>query len=102
MARFDVHRNLGDSARVPYLLDVQSDFLAALRSRVVVPLVPLARFGKPMTRLNPIFEIDGVPHAMATTDLAGVDIRMLGKIVASLAAERDRITQAIDFLLQGF
>ena len=102
MARFDVHRNLGEPRRVPYLLDIQSDVLSALRSRVVVPLVPLGRFGKPMTRLNPVFEIDGTSHVMATTDLAGVDSRMLGRIVASLAGERDRITRAVDFLLQGF
>jgi toxin CcdB len=41
MARFDVHRNKAGVADVPYLLDIQSDLLQGLRSRVVVPLVPL-------------------------------------------------------------
>jgi toxin CcdB len=102
MARFDVHRYRGSSRRVPYLLDIQSDFLAELRSRVVVPLVPLTRFGTPIARLNPVFEIDGVAQVMVTTELAGVALSMLGDIVTSLDAEHDRIVQAIDFLLQGF
>ncbi len=46
MARFDVHRNATDNPDVPYLLDIQSDLLSGLRSRVVVPLVPIERFAK--------------------------------------------------------
>jgi len=40
MAQFDVYRNAHPAtrARVPYLLDVQSDLLETLATRVVVPL----------------------------------------------------------------
>lgn len=48
MAQFDVYRNVGpDARRVPYLLDVQSDLLAGVTTRVVVPLVRLAEYAKP-------------------------------------------------------
>ncbi|MGH8711698.1 MAG: CcdB family protein, partial [Burkholderiales bacterium] len=40
MAQFDVYRNANPAtrARIPYLLDVQSDLLEPLTTRVVVPL----------------------------------------------------------------
>ena len=41
MARFEVHSNLNRASRdrVPYLIDLQADLLAALRTRLVAPLV---------------------------------------------------------------
>lgn len=62
MARFDVYANPGEHARTtPYLLDVQSDLLDGLESRVVVPLRDLAHFAdvKLPELLMPVFEIQG-------------------------------------------
>jgi len=55
MARFDVRANLNRSSRerVPYLLELQTDLLAGLATRLVAPLVPAARFGLPASRLPP-------------------------------------------------
>lgn len=102
MARFDVHENPADPGDVPLLVNVQNDYFADIRTRVVIPLVPVKDFGTPVRRLNPVFDIAGVRYALATTDIAGTDRYQLGKVVASLEAERDEITAAIDFLLQGF
>ena len=66
------------------------------------PLVPFERFAKPMTRLNPVFEIDGQRLVMATTDLAGVDSRALGELVGTLKDRHYEIVGAVDFLLSGF
>ena len=44
MAQFDIHRNTAARAEdFPYLLDIQSDLLDRLGTRLVVPLMPLAR-----------------------------------------------------------
>lgn len=102
MARFHAHRHRASNQEVPYLLDVQADLLSNLRTRVVVPLIPLARFGTPMSRLNPIFEIEGDEMVMSTAEIAGVEAALLGDTVASLEHERYTITQALDFLFQGF
>jgi toxin CcdB len=60
MAQFDIHRNTRSGAEdFPYLLDTQSDFLDRLGTRLAVPLMPLARDGAPIERLNPLFEIAG-------------------------------------------
>ena len=62
MARFDVYPNPGShAATTPYLLDVQSDLLDGLDSRMVVPLRNLAHFPavKLPTRLTPVLTIEG-------------------------------------------
>ena len=103
MAQFDVYRNPGpDSRRIPYLLDVQSDLLAGVTTRVVVPLARSTEYAKPTRRLQPVFEVEGKPTVMLSTDLAGVLRSELGPRVASLAAERDEVMAALDFLCFGF
>ena len=47
-----------------YLLDVQSDLLDGLTTRLVVPLMPQTQAPKPAARLNPIVKIAEEPHFM--------------------------------------
>ena len=103
MARFDVYRNANKATTEDflYLLDVQADLFADLRSRVVVPLITQAAVARPMSRLNPAFTVQGKKVLMATTDVAGVPLAALGDKVASLADESAVILGAIDFLLTG-
>jgi toxin CcdB len=103
MAQFDVHRNpnRASSRSVPYLLDVQTDLLESLSSRVVIPLVRLSRTVRPMSRLNPTFEIKGVTCVLSTAELAGVSKATVGEKVASLKNQRAEIIRALDFLITG-
>jgi toxin CcdB len=104
MAQFDVYRNSNAAtrARVPYLLDVQSDLLDTLTTRIVVPLCkPDVLSGKPAERLNPVFEVEGRKLLMLTPELAGVSRKALGQRVANLAAERTAIIAALDLALTG-
>jgi toxin CcdB len=104
MAQFDVHRNSGRDARhIPYLLDVQSDLISRVGSRIVVPLVHAAMFGQPTAaRLYPEFVVEGMSVIMVTTDLASVLRSDLGSKADSLADKRDAIRDALDFAFQGF
>lgn len=99
MARLDVHarRDGGDG----YLLDVQSDLLSALATRLVVPLLPLDRAPAPAARLNPVFDIGSHGHVMVTQFAAAVHVRELGDRVASLLDEHLRVTAALDLLITG-
>lgn len=105
MARFDVYRNEGSRAEdIPYLLDVQSDLLHGLETRVVVPLRRRERFpsrGIP-ERLCPLFEIQGITCLMETPKLAAIPFRLLKKPVLSLAENQAIIVSALDFLFQGY
>ncbi|HIJ61462.1 MAG TPA: CcdB family protein [Rhodospirillaceae bacterium] len=102
MAQFDLYEYAGPNRSVAYLLDVQSDLLRDLTSRVVVPLVQLDEFGLPMKKLNPVFSIDGVDHVMATSEIAGAPGKTLGRRVGSLETRRHDIKAALDFLVDGY
>lgn len=105
MARFDVYANLGSHAKTtPYLLDVQSDLLDDLESRVVIPLRSLQNFPKVNlpTRLTPTITIDRNEFLLETPKMAAVPKRTLQSPVASLGDVQDEITAALDFLFYGF
>lgn len=99
MARFALHR-LPD--RPGFLLDVQSNHLDMLPTRMVVPLVPEGTSPNALKGLTPIFVIDGERWLMVTYQMAAFDRRALGPVLGDLSAERDRITAALDLLLTGF
>lgn len=87
---------------VGYLLDVQSDLLDHLQTRVVVPLLRPADVPSAMPELHPTMVVDGETFILATQLLAAIRRHELGPPVGNLAAERDAITRALDLLLTGF
>ncbi|MBM3223339.1 MAG: plasmid maintenance protein CcdB [Candidatus Tectomicrobia bacterium] len=103
MAQWDVYVNPhpDTSHAVPYLLDVQSDLLAPLVTRVVVPLVRYGSMPSPARHLNPVFEVQGERVVMSTAELAGVPLQALGAQVTGLVEQRDVIMRALDFLFSG-
>ncbi len=103
MAQFDIYRNPSPGAKyVPYLLDVQSDLLAGIDTRIVVPLFHTTAFGPISRRLNPVFDVEGNKVVMSTAELSGVMPSALGDKLGSLADKRDEIRDALDFVFQGF
>lgn len=104
MPQFAVHKNTNAATKtaVPFLLDVQSDLIAELGTRVVVPLyTATAMQGKTLSTLTPTFEIDGKQYVMVTPQLAGIAKKQLGTQVADLSAQRNEIIAAIDLLITG-
>jgi toxin CcdB len=104
MAQFDVLRNVDARSRerIPYLLDVQSDLLESLATRVVVPLCqPELVKGLAAQRLMPSFQIEGRKMLMLTPELAAVPRKVLGEQAGNLAGERLAIVSALDLLFTG-
>lgn len=105
MARFDVYRNAGPHAeKTPYLLDIQSDLLEGLETRVVAPLrrrdcFPDAHLPR---NLTPTFVVEGIECLLETPKLAAIPLRRLKVPLASLAAHQAEIVAAVDFLFQGY
>ena len=100
--QFDIHRNPDPASHTlaPYLLDIQTDLLDHLSTRVAVPLIRR----NAMTvaeRLHPIFTVEGHEVVMATADLAAIRRTDMGERVGSLAERRDDIVAAVDFLITG-
>ena len=96
MARHDVYRGAG-----AYLLDCQSDYLSALETRFVVPLLPEGEVPQ-VHGLNPVFRVEGERQVMATQLGSSVPARRLRDRVTSLAEQHDLIVDAFDALLTGY
>lgn len=104
MAQFDVHSNPNPETKrsIPYLLDVQTDLLNDLATRVVVPLYSESSMSKTAKHLNPQFSIKRTTVMMSTAELAGVTVNSLGEKICSLKEHRNEIIAALDFLITGF
>jgi len=105
MARFDIYRNPGaHAATTPFLVDVQSEHLSGLNTRVVIPLRLVNSF--PPVRLPqdlmPVLHIEGQACFLDTPKLAAVPQRELGQAIGSLRNQQDSIVAALDRLFGAF
>lgn len=100
MARFDVHRLNG----LPFpVLNIQADILRELKTRIVIPLAPANEQSEERTtRLRPIVLVGGVDHILNTPEMAAVPCAALGDVINNLEDQHHAITDAVDFLMQGF
>lgn len=103
MSRLTVYRNPTRSEwrHTPYLLDVQTDFIEELATRIVVPLRSRDGFPAPLEVLNPTFEIAGKQVVMDTAALAALPRNALRVDVTNLRDRRFEVDNALDFLFQG-
>lgn len=104
MAQFAVYRNRNPKTRTtyPYLLDVQSDLLSDLHTRVVIPLAKAAALRRrPIRGLTPVVELDGEKLLLLVPQLAGIARSELGTPVANVSACRPQIVAALDLLITG-
>ncbi|MGE6739712.1 CcdB family protein [Allorhizobium pseudoryzae] len=99
MARFSVYRSQEQDI---LLLDLQTDILNALKTRVVVPLYKIESMSWSIGRMNPRFDINGQRYVMATQRMGAISTSEIGALVADLSPRADDITAATDFLFQGF
>ncbi|PNS09321.1 CcdB family protein [Solilutibacter silvestris] len=103
MSQFFVYANADAASKkqIPYWLNVQSDLIGMVDSRVVVPLIAIERAGTPISRLMPLLEVDGKNMVLDTTQITNAPKRMLGKKVVDLSRERSVIMAALDMLISG-
>ncbi len=104
MAQFSIYRNKNPRTKVdiPFLLDVQSNLLDHLDTRVVIPLVKTQSFGGPPSEaLKPVFDIGGERCILLTPMLAGISKKELGTATGSLREEQFAIIAALDVLISG-
>ena len=111
MSQFTVYRNRNSKSKtdIPYLLDVQSDLLSELGTRVVIPLFEKKSLGiKPLTKLTPEFQVDGkkcirgIPLAPVATICRILNLEESPKTLAELEREfaTERRVRTIFFQLR--
>jgi len=105
VAQFSVYRNKNPRTKgtFPLLVDVQSDLLEPLITRVVIPLTKLpALTRKPVGHLTPEVTFGAEKFVLMTPQIAGINRADLGPLAGTLTEERQAIMSALDFLLTGF
>jgi toxin CcdB len=105
VARFDIYVNTGKGkAHAPFLVDVQSNYLQGLSTRVVAPLMRVDAF--PPARLpadlTPVFRVKGIECMLYPAFIGAVPASELGGSIGSLRDEQDRVLAALDRLTGGF
>jgi toxin CcdB len=104
MAQFDVFVNPSTASRdaVPYVVDIQSNFLETLRTRLVMPLSRVAADERGLPRrLVPSFTVEGECLNLYPQEAAALQVRLLKRPVASLAAQAHEIRDALDAVVSG-
>ena len=98
MARFDVYLTGGGD----YVLDVQTDLIPPLGTRLVIPLMMPGKVPQAVGRLHPLVEVDGQTLVMATHLMGAIPQRQIGRRVGSLWERYDDVVAALDMIFLGF
>ena len=104
MAQFSLYKNLDKSSSkaYPYLVDVQTDLLSGLDSRMVIPLTPVSMLDrKAPTHLCPVIHLEVGDLVILTQQMTSVPAKILKEEVNDLSAFRNEIINALDFLITG-
>ena len=98
MAQFQVYH----VARGRLVLDLQTDLIDT-GSRVVAPLIPASSDLKAISRLEPLFKIDGIDYVLHTAEMAAIPSALLkGAPAADLSASDYEIRGTLDMVFSGF
>ncbi len=103
MNQFDYYVNTDKDTynTYPYFVDVQTDLLATLNSRVVIPLTQAQPEKYLPNNLCPTITINGEPFYLLSHQITTVSARFLKKKQGSLLLDRIHIINSIDFLFSG-
>jgi len=104
MRQFDVCPNLNPRTRdtFPFIVDIQSQLISELATRIVIPLGRRARFGADfMAVLTPVVGYAGEQLLLQTPQIASMPSKMLRDPIGSLDHFRTDIIASLDFALSG-
>jgi toxin CcdB len=103
MAQFDVYENGDQQSRhsEPYVMDVQSNLLNGLATRMVIPLVSKETIGQPVDILNPVVRIANQNFYLSSPQLRSVHKDQLGNKIVTIVNQRDAVRASVAFLLSG-
>ncbi|MCA0973112.1 CcdB family protein [Halomonas denitrificans] len=103
--QFDVCANPSASTNrmYPYLLDIQSDTLSALATRIVVPLgrAPFLK-GEKLNRTTPKKTFESEESLILILQITSLPISFLNAHIGTLEQMRDGMVAALDLTIVGF
>ena len=104
MSQFSLYKNENKSSKkvYPYFVNVQSDLLDDLNSRIVIPLSSSKETNNKTAKgLCPVFQIDGKDYVLLTHQMTSVPTSLLKGEALNIDNYRYEILGAIDLLLTG-
>ena len=104
MSQYSLYKNENKNSRkaYPFFVDVQSNLLDSLNSRVVIPLsLNKEANNKNAKKLCPIFDIEGKKYILLAHQMTSIPCSFLKKSSGSLENNRYEILSAMDILLTG-
>ena len=102
--QFDIYENPSPRMRdvYPFVVDVQSNLLSALATRMVVPLAVTSLSAKDLPqRMCPIITFNNKPLMLVPFEAAPLDKRLLRIEIASVLERSYEIIAAMDSVLRG-
>ena len=102
MAQFDLYRNTSELAEdAPYLIDLQSDAVDVLETRLVAPLRPRKSITWLIQAVHPEVRFASRSFIVSTGELSAVARSELGVAVGNLSQHRGEFIAALDLLFTG-
>jgi len=104
MRQFDVYANTSKTTRnaYPFIVDIQSDTVSEIATRIVVPLGRKANLrNEQLTRLTPEVTYEGEELLLLVPQIASMPTKTLKNPIGSLSHLRDEIVAALDFAVTG-
>lgn len=105
MARFDIYSNPGkNKGNIPYLLEVQSNVISGLATRLVIPLRTMSGFSALAlpTDLFPTITVNGVDHFLDTPQMGAIPVIELKVKVGTAQTYQFEIQTALDRVLGAY
>jgi len=102
--QFDVYRNPSPRMReqYPFVVDIQSDLLGSLATRMVVPLAITQLVASDVPRsLCPLFQVQGLQLMLLPFEAAPLPESLLKTDVQSLKRFASEIVAAMDAVMSG-
>lgn len=99
MARFDIYENPGrNKGNIPYLIDIQSNVISGLATRIAIPLRTLTMFSSLALPgdLFPPIEVNGIRHFLDTPQMGAIPLNELKVKVGSAGPHQFEIQTALD------
>lgn len=102
--QFDVYENPSPRMRdqYPFVVNIQSDLLSSLATRMVVPLALTSLHANELPRrLCPVFVVRKKNLMLVPFEAAPLDKRLLQKEITSMRAHAHEIIDAMDVVMSG-
>ena len=105
MARFDIYNNPGkNKGNIPFLVEVQSNVISGLATRIMIPLRTLTEFSTLAlpADLFPIITVNGVGHFLDTPQMGVIPLSELNVKVGAAQEHQLVIQTALDRMFGAY